>query len=155
MAVTPDFVWLSSKGELYLLFPYNTRQFVNGYKTLNKYYIPQGNQWFTLDKNVGREIFYLLASARRLNKLESLFGQYEAIQPTQKEELQQKILAEIRNLRWQSRNFKEYAEHPGVTMGRVRGIKKVNKPEISDIKDLAVEISAQDFYSRTFTIDHQ
>jgi hypothetical protein len=152
------FVYLishSSQGSLQMLFPYDFQQFVPKNDILKKNYIPKENKWFKLDQHVGIETFYLLASAQRLNQLESLFGQYVSAQSTQKEELKQKILAEIKNLRWQNRKFKKHAERPVPIIGSLRGAGKVDKPESFDVADLAIEISAQNFYSRTFTIDHR
>jgi hypothetical protein len=152
------FVYLmyqNSQGIIDLLFPHDLQQFVQGNNILGKNYIPPENQWFELDQHVGIETFYLLASAQRLNQLESLFGQYESAQLTQKGKLKQKILGEIKNLRWQHRNFKKHAERPVPIIGSLRGTGKVDKPESFDVADLAIEISAQNFYSRIFTIDHR
>jgi len=148
-------IYHSSQGSLHMLFPHNLQQFVPINNILKKNYIPPGNQWFKLDQHVGIETFYLLASAQRLDQLDSLFGQHESAQPTQKEEPKQKILAEIKNLRWQHRNFKKHAERPVSIIGIRRSVGKVDKPENLDVADLAIEISALNFYSRTFTIDHQ
>ncbi len=155
---TKCFVYLiyhGAKGELYLLFPYNSRQFDNGYKILKKYYIPQGNQWFTLDENVGRETFYLLFSAVRLTKLEDLIVNYESSDLMEKSELTTKIITEIHQLIKQHRRFASVAERPISIGGSVRGINKAKKAPVYDISNIAVEISATDFYSRTFTIEHK
>ena len=145
----------SSQGFIDLLFPNDFQQFVKGYNISGKKYIPSGNEWFELDQHVGTETFYLLASAQRLNQLESLLLQYKSAQSNHKEELKQKILAEIKNLRWQHRNFKKHAERPVAIIGSLRGLGKLDKPDDLDVADLATEISAQNFYSRTFTIDHR
>jgi hypothetical protein len=152
------FVYLishNSQSSLQMLYPYDLQQFVPKNDILKKNYIPKENKWFQLDQHVGIETFYLLASAQRLKPLESLFGQYELAQSIQKEELKQKILAEIKNLRWQHRKFKKHAERPVPIIGSLRGTGKVDKPESFDVADLAIEISAQNCYSRTFTIDHR
>ena len=148
-------IYQSSQGLLDMLFPNDLQQFGQGYNILGKTNIPPGNQWFELDQHVGTETFYLLASAQRLNQLESLLLQYKSAQSNHKEELKQKILAEIKNLRWQHRNFKTHAERPVSIIGSLRGLGKVDKPEDYDVADHAIEISAQNFYSRTFTIDHR
>lgn len=152
------FVYLlyhSSQDLLDILIPNDFKQFDQGSEVLRKTYIPPGNQWFVLDNHVGIEKFYLLASAQRLNHLEFLFGQYMSAQPSQKEELKQKIIEEIKNLRWQNRNFKKHAERPVPIIGSRRGLEKVDRSGNFDVADLSIEISAQDFYSRTFTIDHR
>jgi len=56
----------SPKGEVSLLFPEDVRQFSGDYKVGKNYYIPKGRSWFELDKNPGRETFYLLAASERL-----------------------------------------------------------------------------------------
>ena len=99
--------------------------------------------------------FNLSYKAKSADHLESLFSQYESAQPAQKEELKQKILAEIKNLQWQHRNFKKYAERPVPIIGNLRGAGEVDKSDSFDVADLAIEISAQNFYSRTFTIEHR
>jgi hypothetical protein len=152
------FVYLfyhSSQDLLEILFSNDLQQFNQGFKVLRKNYIPPGNQWFVLDNHVGIETFYLLASAQRLNHLEFLFGQYMSAQFSQKDELKQKILKEIKYLRWQNRNFKKHVERPVPIIGSRRGLEKVDKSENFDVADLSIEICSQDFYSRTFTIDHQ
>ncbi len=58
--------------DIFLLFPYTLQQFDTDYKTEKKYYIPKGGTWFELDRNVGLETFYLLASAKRLLKRNTL-----------------------------------------------------------------------------------
>ena len=75
------FVYLfyrTADDELYLLFPYALDQFEKDYETSKRYYIPEGDMWFELDENQGLETFYLLASAKRLTKLEKLYGEYTA-----------------------------------------------------------------------------
>ena len=148
-------IYHDSQDAIELLFPHNFQQFVQGHNILEKNYIPPGNQWFKLDQHTGIETFYLLASAQRLDHLESLLGQYESAQHTQKEELKQKIFAEIKNLRWQHRNFKIYAERPVNIIGGLRSTEKIDRSDSFDVTDLAIEISAQNFYSRTYTIDHR
>ena len=148
-------IYHGSNDSLEMLFPRNFQEFVNGHNILGKNYIPQGNQWLELDQHAGLETFYLLASAQRLKHLESLFNQYRSSQPTLKKELKQKILAEIKNLQWQHRNFKKHAERPVSIIGNLRGTGEVDRSYSFDVADLATEISAQNFYSRIITIDHR
>jgi hypothetical protein len=148
-------IYHSSQDSLHMLFPYDFQQFDPKSQILKKHYIPQSKSWFVLDQNVGLETIYLLGSTRRLKKLEALFIQYESTKPAQKTEIKERILAEIRELRWQYRKFKKGAERPVATMGHLRGSQKVSPAKNLDVADHAVEISAQEFYSRTFTIDHR
>ena len=149
------FIYHSSQGELSVLFPYRFDQLSTECLTSKEYYIPQSDEWFEFDEHPGKETFYLLASASRLRSLETLINNYETADSAKKPESAARVLKEIRNLRWQHREFKIYAEKPVNIMGQTRGSDEVKKKEIPDVADLAVEISANNFYSRTFTIDHQ
>jgi hypothetical protein len=148
-------IYHSSQGELSTLFPFRFEPQSTRGRTLEKHYIPQGDMWFELDDNPGQERFYLLASTQRLEGLETLINRYEATDPTRKAEVATKILAEIKKLRRRHRKFRTYAERPVNILGHLRGADKVKKPGHPDIAKFAVEISAKDFYSRTFTIDHR
>ena len=152
------FVYLlyhSAEKEVHMLFPYEIQQFDTDYKMREKYYIPQGTGWFELDANVGRESFYLLASARRLVRLETLVGSYTSADPGKKPELAKQILGEIRKLKKAHRKFTTTAERPVAIGGNVRGIKKDKVVRTPDLDPIAAVVSATDFYSKTFTIDHQ
>ncbi|MFC1825936.1 DUF4384 domain-containing protein, partial [Thermodesulfobacteriota bacterium] len=147
-------IYHSGQGEIQLLFPNRIKQFSDDYKTFEKYYIPQGDLWFALDENVGHEAFYLLASAKRLTSLEALLNDYEFADSEGKPELTAKILTEIREIKRQHKTLTAAAERPVSIGGTVRGIK--DEQVLShDVASLAIEISATDFYSRTFTIEHK
>jgi hypothetical protein len=144
----------SSQNEINLLFPPATG--VEKYRTLKKYYIPNGYQWFELDDHTGREIFYLLASARQLGQLEALYESYlSSTSPSQKRKLGQQLLAEIEKTQQKHRRLTAAAERPVRLGGSVRGIEKEKIEAIHRLDSIAVEITVHDFYSRTFTIDHQ
>ena len=148
-------IYHSSQDDVYILFPYSLQQFTTDYTISKKYYIPQGDMWFELDVNVGRETFYLLASAKRLIEIEALFGQYISADPVKKHGLVKQILFEIRKIKRQHRKFTAFAERPVPIGGSLRGLTKGEKSPLPDIATIAVEISANNFFSRTFTIDHQ
>jgi hypothetical protein len=148
-------VYYSSQGEVSVLFPYRFENLNDDRLPAQEYYIPQGDEWFELDEHTGYETFYLLASASRLGALEDLVNQYETADGARKQELVKTILTEIRRLRWENRNFKTYAERPVTTMGNLRGGKKVGTGSAPDVAGLAVEISGETFYGRTFTIVHE
>ena len=46
-------------------------------------------------------------------------------------------------------------ERPIRIGGNLRGLAEDSEPQLPDINRIAVEITASDFYSRTFTIDHR
>ena len=158
--VTKDcFVYVlyqNSKGEINLLFPYEFKQFLGDYKSGKNYYIPKARTWFVLDDNKGRETFHLLASAERLLQLESLVSQYSEANPSKKAGLAQQILTEIRDVRKHYRTFATLAEKPIAIGGNVRGVEKsfesMRRPDVSTITS---EISANNFFGKTLTIDHQ
>jgi len=144
-----------SQDELQMIFPYNARQFDADYKTSTKYYIPQGNKWFKMDENGGAELFYLLASAERLTELETVYGKYGSADPGQKQTLAKQVLAKIREIKKRHRKFTTVAERPVAIGGNVRGINVGGAVPSFDVATLAVEISATNFFSRTFAIDHK
>ena len=148
-------IYHSAGGDLYLLFPYDLKQFASDYQTFKKYYIPQGDAWFELDEKVGLETFYLLASARRLQVLERLIKVYPSNEPAKKHEIAKQIVAEVRRLKWQHRKLKTVAERPLQIIGPVRTLDDAGKVAALDVTSIAVEISAESFYSKSFRIDHQ
>lgn len=145
----------SSKGEITLLFPENVRQFSGDYRTGKNYYIPKGRSWFELDKNVGRESFYLLASAERLLELEALIGNYDSAKKDDKPAAADQILTEIRSVKRKFKTFTTLAERPVTIGGNIRGVDKAEQAKRPDIATIATDIKANNFYSKTFTIDHK
>jgi hypothetical protein len=141
--------------EVKLLFPYTLKQLSTDYQQQRKYYIPEGDRWFELDQHVGRETFYLLASAKRLESLEELFERYENVEPPRKGELTRQVLDEVRDFKKQHRELTAAAERPETIGGAVRGFEKAQGMNRPDIAAIATEISAPGFVTRTFTIDHQ
>ena len=148
-------IYHTGQDELHMLFPYEIQQFTSDYKLLRKYYIPQGDKWFELDEDVGQETFYLLASAQRLFRLEALLGEYKSAEAVKKRALAKQILVEIRKEKKQHRKFATSAERPVTIGGSVRGVIKDKKTRSPDIDPIAAEVNAPNFYSRTFTIEHQ
>jgi len=148
-------IYHSAQDEVMILFPYDMEQFTRDYVPGKRYYIPQGDRWFELDENLGRETFYLLASAQRLMGLERLLRKYTTADLARKPELAKQILTEIRKIKRRHRKFKTFAERPVQIVGNIRGVDDAQKTVRPDVSSIAVEISAKTFYSRTFTIDHQ
>ena len=123
----------SPKGEVTLLFPEDVRQFSGDYKTGKNYYVPKGKTWFELDKNAGRESFYLLASAERLLDLEALLGNYSSAKEGEKAGIADQILGEIRNVKRKFRTFTTLAERPVTIGGNIRGVEKKEEPRRPDV----------------------
>lgn len=153
----PCYVYLiyqSSTNEVEMLFPYDLKQFTKDYIVDKNYYIPKGQAWSWLDENAGKETFYLLATTNRLTDLEALLGQYASAKGAAQSDLSKKIVTEVRNLKKKYRTFATLAERPISIGGNVRGGVSREKGE-PDVASIAVQISANNFYSKTFTIDHQ
>jgi hypothetical protein len=155
---TQSFVYLiyhSSQGQLSVLFPYRFKPLGSESHAPGQYYIPQNDQWFELDDHTGQETFYLLASANRLHDLETLVNDYESADRNKQPVLCDEIIAEIRRLRKQNLQFKAYAEKPVTIIGNLRGSQETKATGVHNLADHAVEIKANNFFSRTFTIDHR
>ena len=148
-------IYHSGQDDMLMLFPYKLEQFSTDYKTSKKYFIPQGNLWFELDENSGVETFYLLASATRLNELETLFENHENDGVIDKQKRTKKILKQIRKIKKQHRKLTSNAERPVTIGGNVRGVNKDQEILPLDFDAISAEVSASNFYSRTFTIEHQ
>ena len=148
-------IYRSSQGELSVLFPRHFKLGKNEKNLAFSHYIPDGDQWFELDKHTGEERFYLLASTERLLELESLVNNYETADAAKKPSFAKMILTEIRRLRKKNLKFKTYAERPVSIIGGLRGSGKKEPTDSIDAAKYAIEISADTFFSRTFTIDHK
>ena len=152
------FVYLfyrTAADEIYLLFPYKLKMFESDYKTGEKYYIPRGKRWFELDRNVGLETFYLLASAKRLRQLEAQYLKYDSVSGEEKKKLGKQLLTEIRRIKRKHRKLATSAERPIAIGGNVRGVGKDEQSAFPDIDPIASEVSTSNFYGKTFTIDHK
>ena len=145
--------YLSSQGDLERLFPAGSDPLRAGSPGV---YIPQGDLWFRLDDHPGTETFYLLASSRRLKAVESAFERYlDGQDSASRQELQANVIEEIRRVRKARRKLTAAAERPIPVGASLRGVTQDKASPHGDLAAMAVEISAEDFYSRTFTIDHR
>src|SRR5208337_4846761 len=138
-----------------LLFPYALQQFEGDYQPNRRYYIPRGEAWFRLDKNPGREVFYVIASAKRLDELEKAYLRYDSAEATSKAETARAILDQIRELRREHRELTSPAERPVPIGGALRSVEKVEDPNRFDIAAFADEVLSSGFVARTYTIEHK
>lgn len=146
-------IYKSSKNEISVLYPYS----FEGQMELEKnFYIPKGRSWFKLDKNTGDETFYILASAERLTDLENTLNQYTAAAQEKKKDLAAEVVSVVKDIKKKYRAYSTLAERPISIAGNVRGT-NTNSVDIDriDIATLATEISANNFYSKTITIEHK
>jgi len=148
-------IYQSSQNDLIVLFPHRFNEIGMHEQIAGNQYIPKGDQWFELDQFTGLEKFYLLASVERLTELENLVNAYEGADKANRGEIGKKVVAEIRRLRKKHRKFKTYAEKPVTVIGNMRGSAKTKAVGLKDLADHAVEISTTNFFSRTYSIDHQ
>ncbi len=152
------FVYLvhyGSKGEVDLLFPHSISQFQKDYVTEKNYYIPPGRDWCVLDNSTGKEVFFLVASTERLLDLEVKLGNYFSADTAKKQAMASDIVSEIRSVRKHYSTFSTLAEKPVTIGGNIRGIEEVKESHRPDVADIATHISANNFYSKTITIDHK
>lgn len=138
---------LDSNDNLILLFPASlgTNDLENQSKLGKGTYIPGKYEWFSFDDNKGYESFYLLASPRRLSRLEKLTRNYAETEK-EKDLAKQEVLDEIKGIK-KTLAFEPAQEKPIPFGGRVRSL------EI-DVADLAVDVKAKDFYSKTIILKH-
>jgi hypothetical protein len=148
-------VYYDSGNELHLLFPYSISQIQNDYKIDKTYYIPKGRYEMKLDEATGKEVFFLVAAGERLLDLEAKLGDYFSADPSQRKPLAGDVLSEIRGLRKKYTNFATLAEKPLTIGGNIRSTDTVKVERRPDVSDISMEITANNFYSKTFTIDHQ
>ena len=147
-------IYQSSQGDMSLLFPYQLNRFGSACELQTMYYIPRDDSWFELDDKSGTETIYLIASISRLIELEELF---QKVDPGaggnrgQAELIRSRIMA----LKKQHRTLTASAERPVPIGGNVRGISKDVQEKTPDMGAVAIEVSAKDFYCRTFTIEHK
>ena len=140
----PCFVYVihhGAQGEVQLLFPYNTQQFTADYQPAKLYEIPPADGWFRLNEQTGRETFYLVASAQRLLDLEKLLDTYAAAKPAEQPQVASNLLTELRNLIRQHRASVPPGRPVPIAGNMRKGVE-------------GLEISASNFYSKTFTIEH-
>lgn len=143
------------QGEVFLLFPYDISQFASDYRVGKTYTIPQGDSWFELDRTVGRETFYIFAASERLSDLDRLFSRYGSALGMEKTAVGREILAAVRDLSRQCREFAAPAERLASIGGTFRGISRNRKAVNADLPSIAEEVRADGAIFKTITIEHQ
>ena len=92
-----------------------------------------------------------MASDNRLTELEGLLDEYDAAADSAKKNISLGIVREIRRLNKAHRNFARPVEKPVMIGGQTRGDAD---DAAAAIDRLAVEVTAEQYYSKTITIDH-
>lgn len=152
------FVYLfhdNQRDSVKLLFPYALQQFDADYQPEHRYFIPRGEAWFRLDENPGREVFYLVASAKRLVDLEKAYLRHESADMASKAETARALVDKIREIRRSHSELSMPAERPVPIGGALRGVDKVQDPNRFDISTFADEVLSTGFVARTYTIEHK
>jgi hypothetical protein len=126
----------------------------SGSSGLTTYYIPEGDKWFVLDDQTGTEKFFLLSGAAPLVELELLLEQYDNAAEPQKQEIIEQVTTYIRGARKQHRQLVATAERPLQIGGTFRSTGEEARSAL-DIRSFAVEVRGNDFFARTFTIEHK
>jgi hypothetical protein len=153
------FVYLfheNPKDGIKLLFPYSLQQFEGDYQPERRYYIPRGDAWFRLDQNPGREVFYLIASAKRLTELEKAYLRHNSAETPLRAETAMALVDMIRDLRREHRELGSPAERPARIGGALRSVvENAADPNRIDIAEFADEVLSTGFVARTYTIEHR
>jgi hypothetical protein len=143
----------NASDDVQLLFPGGFDLFEKASYAQTRYFIPDGDNWFTLDSAKGTERFYLVASAERLRALESLVLIHLKTTSNQKSTVaarnasRQAVLDEIKRLIKEHSQLAVAAEKPVTIAGGTRGINEA-------VTKLATRIEAAGFYSKTFRLEH-
>jgi hypothetical protein len=141
-----------SEKELFLLFPRTPEEFYTYYTYGRGYYIPDDEVWFYLKEEGGMEIFYLIVSRNRCERLESAAKVYLLLQEKKSapnpalNSAKQAVLDEIRSLRKHNSVFKGLVEKPVIIAGDYRGDKT--------ILQCAFRIEVENFYAKTIRVAH-
>jgi hypothetical protein len=142
-----------ANGELDLLFPDGFAAFDNKAYAQTAFYIPEGEDWFTLDNAKGTERFTLLASTERLKQLETLVLAFQKTMANTgsttaaKNAAKTAVLDEIARLRKENSQLAVAAEKPVTIAGGTRGINE-------KVRNLATRIEATKFYYKLFKLEH-
>jgi hypothetical protein len=142
-----------SAGAVQRLFPESFDIFDKPSYAATRFFMPEGDDWFTLDGTRGTERFFLLASSERLRSLESLLLSLEKTTANQgstaaaESSARQAVLDEIKRLAREHSQLSAAAEKPVTIAGGTRGINE-------SVAKLATRIEAESFYTRTFRLEH-
>ncbi len=142
---------LDSRNELQLIFPGSLDFFDSDYKFGEDYYIPVGENFFTIDEHKGTEKLYLLASVGRLKELESLTREFINVSEDKKITAKAEVLKEIKGLKTRFSKSSSSSEKPIPIAAafRTRGLEGPN----GNLK--ATQVNAANFYSKTIRLEHK
>ncbi len=136
-----------AQGDVQLLFPQSFELFDRSSYLNARTFIPEGDDWFTLDNARGTERFHLVASAERLPKLEALVLACRKAAASGAPAARQAVLDEITRVRKEHSQLTIAAEKPVTIAGGTRGI-------ATAIQKVATRIDAPGFYYKLFRLEH-
>ena len=141
-----------SQKDLFLVFPEDFEAFEGNTRLVRNYELPGVNSWFYLDNNSGTELFYLIASSRRLDQLEQRVVEYlkehaASRRDRQGESGKYAVLDEVKRLIKETSYLSDAAEKPVAVAGNFRGIREEH--ELNGIRVEAAEI-----YVETIRLQH-
>ena len=139
---------VDSNDDLFLLFPARISDFDKDYSFGKKYHILEKEK---LTPPKGTETFFLLASVKRLEKLESLTKAYNsAFSRLVQKAAQSKVIDEINDFKVEVRKA---MTDPVETSTPILGTMRTRGEE--EETDYAIEVSAKDIYSKTIRLEHK
>jgi hypothetical protein len=143
---------LDASGGLDLLYPASFSEFTAAGSKPERCFLPPGPDWFTLDGAEGTERFLLVATAQRLPEVEQAFTAWRDLNARQSSRqslnaARQKLVDEISRLRAKHSKLASAAEKPVTIAGGSRGVNE-------SVEKMATRIEAEQFYTRTFRLDH-
>ena len=137
---------------LFLVFPDDFELFEQNSRIARNYELPGVNSWFYLDEAGGVELFYLIASSRRLEELEGSTKRYLQGSRAQMDDLKaiavkHEVLDEIRRLIKETSYLSEASEKPVAVAGDFRGIREEHELN-------GVRIETTEIYVKTIRLQH-
>lgn len=137
---------------LFLVFPDDFEHFDQGSRITRNYELPGVNSWFYLDEAGGVELFYLIASSRRLEELERSTQRYLEGSRAQMDDLKavavkHEVLDEIRRLIKETSYLSDASEKPVAVAGDFRGIREEHGLN-------GVRIETTEIYVKTIRLQH-
>jgi len=150
-ALTSAHVYLflyDSNKDLTLLYPENPRAPAASGGEGGGRILPAEDEWFTFDEATGEEQFYLLASVKRLSRLEDLTAAW--VRNQKSAEAKARVLEEIKAQR---------RLHSGLTAAVEKGVPMAgtfqSRAMASEILGEATLVEAKGFYARTLRFAHE
>ena len=154
---------VDSNDDLSLLFPARISDFDKDYSFGKKYHIPEKEKW-KITPPKGTETFFLLASVKRLEKLESLTKVHMSALDRAREEkdnpsrlvqeaAKSKVIDEITNIQVEVRKaMTDPIPSPPSILGTMRAREVEVETETSGY---AEEVKAKNIYSKTIRLEHK